>query len=501
MATRTVGEISVTSFAVLCLLIVLGQFLRTKVRLLQRLYLPTAVIAGTLGMIIYQILVNAGENSKTFAHDVTAGWEYLPGVLINVVFASLFLGVHLPPPKKIWDEAGQQLSYGMLVVWGQWFTGCFVTVVILMPVWGVNKLMATTLPIGFAGGHGTAGGMSEQYEKFEWPVGKDFGLFAATVGILAAVLFGIVAINWAVRSGRMDDRSLGGSAPKSSRMSLVPTVIPVKDRPVAGMITVPLDSVDTLTLHTAFIGLAILFGVTVKYFLVNVVESNIDALEDMNFFGGLPTFPFCMVGGLLMQKMFQKMSPDECPIDRDVTERLSALALEFLITAAMAVLDLDALADDIFAFIVLMVFGIAWQAICLLLIAPRILSDHWFERGVTELGSAMGIVATGLLMIRMCDPESNTPVLKAFVYKNAVQALFMGGGIWTATGVLLVEKAGPIPVMFISGGVTIFWLSLCLYLKAQARKGEQKSADDTTPEEDSPLRSYANLDTTDKAAV
>eukprot|EP01064_Diplonema_japonicum_P018562 TRINITY_DN27268_c0_g1_i1.p1 TRINITY_DN27268_c0_g1~~TRINITY_DN27268_c0_g1_i1.p1 ORF type:complete len:500 (+),score=73.66 TRINITY_DN27268_c0_g1_i1:44-1543(+) len=496
MATRSVGDVTLTSFAVLCLLIVLGQYMRMKIKLLQRLFLPTAVIAGTLGMVIYQILVNSGEKAETFAKDVTAGWSYLPSILINIVFASLFLGVHLPGPKQIWNEAGQQLSYGMLVVWGQWFVGCLATVAILMPVWNVNKLMATTLPIGFAGGHGTAGGMGDQYEKYDWAVGKDYGLFAATVGILSAVLFGIVSINWAVRTGRMEDRNKNGT-----RMSLAPPIVPVSERMVAGRITVPLDSIDTLTLHLAFIGIAVLFGVTFKYFLVEVVENNVQAIKDINLFNGVSTFPFCMVGGLLMQKLFQRMSPDNCPIDRDLTERLSALALEFLITAAMAVLDLESLADDIVAFIVLMICGFAWQAFCLLVLAPRILTDHWFERGVTELGSAMGIVATGLLMIRMCDPQSQTPVLKAFVYKNAVQALFMGGGLWTALGFLLTEKAGPLVVLFITGGVTLMWLLLCIYLKVtDGKSGESGEnmgkADPSAAEESSPLQTYTNLDDT-----
>ena len=33
-----------------------------------------------------------------------------------------------------------------------------------MPVFGVNKLFATVLPIGFAGGHGTAGGLTDTYK-------------------------------------------------------------------------------------------------------------------------------------------------------------------------------------------------------------------------------------------------------------------------------------------------------------------------------------------------
>ena len=33
-----------------------------------------------------------------------------------------------------------------------------------MPVFGVSPLFATVLPVGFAGGHGTAGGLTQTYK-------------------------------------------------------------------------------------------------------------------------------------------------------------------------------------------------------------------------------------------------------------------------------------------------------------------------------------------------
>ena len=479
--SRSVSDITLTAFGSLCFLIVIGQLLRTKIGLLQRLFLPTAVISGILGLVIFQSMTRMGEWSERLIHDVTEGWSHLPVVLANIIFASLFLGVNIPAPKQIWSEAGQQLSYGMFVVWGQWLTGSLVTIAILIPAWDVNKMMTTTLPIGFSGGHGTAAGFSSQYDKAGWPEGKDFGFFAATVGILSAVASGIISINWAARAGHLTTLPSG----QTSRFSIQPTTVPYRERQPAGHITVSLNSIDTLTLHVALVGVATLFGVLVKLFLVEVVEENIDSLKDIELFKNLPTFPFCMIGGLLMQRFFQRMSEDDCPIDRRITERISALSLEFLVTSSITIVDIDAISDGILPFTVLMVMGIGWQLFCLFIIAPRVLSDHWFERGIAELGSAMGVIATGLLMIRMCDPTSETPVLTAFVYKNAFQALFMGGGIWTATGMILADRAGPYAIFGITTSVTILWLLLTIYLKKKSSKSdgldEQTSTTEVNP--------------------
>jgi Na+/glutamate symporter len=50
------------------------------------------------------------------------------GFLINIVFASLFLGQKIPGAKEVWNKSGPQLMYGMVVAWGQWISGLLVTV-------------------------------------------------------------------------------------------------------------------------------------------------------------------------------------------------------------------------------------------------------------------------------------------------------------------------------------------------------------------------------------
>ena len=45
----------VKSFAGLSLLLVAGKFLRIHIPLLQRLYIPTSVIGGVLGLVVLQV--------------------------------------------------------------------------------------------------------------------------------------------------------------------------------------------------------------------------------------------------------------------------------------------------------------------------------------------------------------------------------------------------------------------------------------------------------------
>jgi len=181
------------SFGCLCVLLGLGYWLRRKVGLLQRLFLPASVIAGLLGLILFQ--------TCKVPPAVFSGWNQLPGQLINIVFACLFLGTALPAVSKVWKSASRQLAYGQIVAWGQYAVGCALVLLLLGPVFGMPDLFAGIMPVGFEGGHGTAGGMGPIFDQLGHSELKDFALAAATGGILGAIIVGMGLVNWAVRKG------------------------------------------------------------------------------------------------------------------------------------------------------------------------------------------------------------------------------------------------------------------------------------------------------------
>ncbi|MCD6115797.1 sodium:glutamate symporter, partial [bacterium] len=129
----------VTSFSFLCLLLVLGKIIRVKVKLFQKLYLPASIIGGILGLIIVQIF------GSSIPSDWTAGWIKLPGFLINIVFAALFLGVAIPSLSTIWEKAGPQLAYGQIVAWGQWVIGIGFVLLFLKPMFHIPDLFGGVL--------------------------------------------------------------------------------------------------------------------------------------------------------------------------------------------------------------------------------------------------------------------------------------------------------------------------------------------------------------------
>lgn len=119
-------------------------------------------------------------------------WATLPGLLINIIFATLFLGKKIPELRDIWNNAGPQVAHGQTIAWGQYVIGIILTIMVLTLFFAINPMAGALIEIGFEGGHGTAAGMGETFNNLGFSEGTDLALGLATIGILSGVILGIL---------------------------------------------------------------------------------------------------------------------------------------------------------------------------------------------------------------------------------------------------------------------------------------------------------------------
>ncbi len=449
----------VLSFSSLCMLLIIGKFARVKIKLLQKLYLPSSVIGGIIGLIIIQLV---GSNIVSI---YIQGWVELPGFLINIVFATLFLGVTIPSISIIWKRSGPQLAYGQIVVWGQYVVGMALVLFLLKSIFDVSDLLGVIIPVGFEGGHGTAAGLRETFEYLSWVEGSDYCLSSATVGIISAIVIGIILINWAARKGYLEVLQKRNTVSLQDNSGLYA----VDKRPSAGNQTTSADSIDSLAFHLSIIGIAVFIGFGIKIGLVEI-ESFFSRAGESKIFMGFPLFPLCMIGGLIIQLFFTKMSKIN-PVDHTLMQRIGGTALDYLVVAAISTIHLQVVFKNIVPFLLIISFGILWNVFCIMWLARRILPNCWFERAIAEMGQSMGVTATGLLLLRIVDPEQKTVATSAFGYKQLFHEPFMGGGLWTSTAVLLVAGYGGWIVLVISFAAIMIWLIVWrLFLKGKSNE-------------------------------
>ena len=207
-------------------LLLAGKVVRIKSGLSQRLFLPSSIIAGVIGLLIGPSVLGAVVQRRAGEEHPLAGgllpepvlevWSALPELLINVVFATLFLGIALPGWRKIWELAGPQLSFGVTLGAGQYVVGLLLAVIVLTPLFGMNPMAGALIEIGFEGGHGTAAGLAGTLEELDFPEGGDLALGLATVGVVSGIVIGVALINWGVRT---DVPPCSMSRPRSPRRS------------------------------------------------------------------------------------------------------------------------------------------------------------------------------------------------------------------------------------------------------------------------------------------
>ena len=430
-------------FVALCALLFVGKIARVNVPLLQRLYLPSSVVGGLIGLVIVTAL------GDRVSPDIVGAARKVPGFLINVIFATLFLGMAAPKLRDVIRLSFPQLCIGQLLAWGQYVVGLGLAGFVLSRCFGVPAAFGNLLEIGFEGGHGTVGGMSESFTEFGWEDGLALGYTMATAGMIIGIVLGMALIQWAYRKGHVSQVVSFEDRKPNERLG----IHPVEDRPPAGRQTVICDSIDSLAWHIAVTGVAVLIGYGIRLLIP---------------LKGFPLFPLCMIGGVILS-YGAKLVGKDLLVDRGQMERISGASLDFLVVSAVATIQLKVVAANWLPLTIMIVAGTAWTAWVVLFVSPRIFRDAWFERAIAEFGQATGVTATGLMLLRTVDPENRTSAAMSFGYKQLLHEPFMGGGIWTALAFTLVYQIGWMKVWLISVGMLVLWGVASFFVARQRR--------------------------------
>lgn len=473
------------AFAWLGLALIVGKMLRRRVKILKDMFIPASIIGGFFLLIIGPEVLEriTGESFRLIPQSAIAIWSGYPGFLINIVFASLFLGKKLPSLKDVWKKAGPQVALSHTIAWGQYVVGLAITALVLIPFFEVEPMFGALIEIGFIGGHGTAAGLGETFNELGWPQGQDLALGVATVGLILGVLTGILLVNWGVKKGytkiikskeQEDEQILilseqvctveddllleepdkeDASEPKNDAQSTTGNIIKV-------------ESMEPLSFHLAYIAASIGVGAIILAAMTWFENTLLTPTGMPVLLGHVPLFPLAMIGGIVVEKIHRTFF--DATLDRTLVLKIQGTSLDILIISALASLTLSAIADAWLPLTILILTGLIWTTAAFVFLAPRMLNDYWFERGMGDFGQSLGVTATGLLLMRIVDPKSETPAFEAFGYKQLLFEPLVGGGLFTAVSVPLVHSFGLNTMLAVTSAITLFWLILGLSLKKKA---------------------------------
>ncbi|MBM7587307.1 ESS family glutamate:Na+ symporter [Bacillus pakistanensis] len=404
--------------SILGVLLFIGVISRIKVGIFKKLFIPASLIAGFIGIII------GPYGLKILPEPMVSTWGSLAGILITIVFAPMLIGMTQKTSKEAAKHAVPQVLYSYLGSTLQIGVPLLVTGLILIPLWNVDELFGSIIEIGWAGGHGTAGGMQSVFESFNWMEGTSLSLTSATIGLLVGIIGGMIIINIGVKKGYTS--VIKSTSQLKSQQQDIP-----QEKKANSYNTINADVVESFGFHFALIFIAVLIG----WGLQQLISP---------FITGVPLFPLAMIGGLVVNIILSKTKFYEL-IDKNTLNRIQGLALEFLIVGAVASIKIPVVLEFAVPLLIITAFSIITLLWYFYFIGPKMFKKDWFEHSIVNYGTATGVTAVGLMLLRTVDPNMKTEAASAYAIRAPFYSPFLGGGLITSI----------VPVLIINYGTTL----------------------------------------------
>ena len=422
------------ALSLLSALLLVGTFLRAKVKLFQSLYLPASVIGGFIGMIISPEILGRFSN-YSISQEWVKTYSLLPGILSVPIFAAIPLGMFLNNsndnkkknikslyPSKVLICFGLFQCAAMTQSAIGYATNMFFSKV--NPQLNMYRTFGYELSAGFAGGHGLAASTGKLLESFgipqyEWEIAQGVAMTTATVGLIGGMIFGIIFINIAVRRNKTNIIKAIKKNNEDKSMEIGYNKYITKQNSL-GRETFLSSSIETITFHLAII----LTVCGVAYIVLNFVKKmNIAGLNV------LPVWTYSMIIMFALNFLIKKLNLTWM-IDAKVKAKIMGTLSDFAIVSAITSLPIKAIMNYIAPITVMCILGFI---ITYLLVFPLgdffFKKDYSFERAIVSWGTLTGVLTTGMILLKICDPEYKSPALSEFS---------LGFSLMSITGLLIV---------------------------------------------------------------
>jgi len=398
----------VIAFSFMAAMLLIGTWLRANVPIFRTALIPASLIGGVIGFILISAGLSLGFEARTFAPFTFH------------FFTLSFMSLVLTGSDNITDKSSPIYQGGMWLTLIWTMSLAMQALIGFGVIAGYNGVSGSSID-GFLGAISTYGytmgpGQALTYggiweKSFNISDAATVGLIYASFGFIAAFVVGVPVARWAIKHGynqnataKIDDEFLRGYYHRETRVS-------------AGQQVTHSANVDTLAFHIAILGVAYIIT---NYWLVFVQSIIGDARpfgiavgvifsHNLFFFWGLV---FCVIIRIVMERL----GIDHF-IDNNTQKRITGSAVDFMVVGTIMSIKFAVLVEFLApVLLVTAAVTLATAALCFGL--GRKLASLGIERAVTIFGCCCGSTGTGLLLLRILDPDFSTSVAKELAFFN-----------------------------------------------------------------------------------
>lgn len=380
-------------FGYMAIMLLVGMLLRSSVKFFQNYLIPSCFIGGMIGLILAStgILNISTSTLETFAYHLFVISFISLGLTTNI---SKEKNIHARSPVKgaLWIGFVSGITMSM-----QGIVGVLLVFLLNSIGFNLNQLFGFLSPLGFTQGPGQALSVGKVWEEFGFANAATLGLSFAVLGFAFAFFVGVPLVNWGIRKG------FTTLAPKTLSPAILKGIIQKDEKKEpAGELTTHSGNIECLAFHAALVGLVYLLTYGLM-FLINTLLSADVALTVWGFF-----FFLAVLVALLVKFVITKLGMGYL-LDPGVQRRITGLAIDFLIIATIMAIQIVIVWEYIVPIMLISLVSGILTTLVVVYIGRRTW-EYSFERTAGVYGIATGTATTALLLLRIADPEFETPV-------------------------------------------------------------------------------------------
>lgn len=389
----------------LLIFLMLGNILRRKIPLFRNCLIPSALLGGTLLLTVNMI-------AKQFGIALVDNrlMQVITYHCLAIGFAAMSLKTEKSTHKT---NRSQVLEYGALqggTYMLQAFVGLGITLLLFLFTRYeenvVSYVCGLILPLAYGQGPGNALSWDINFTNIpaaQFAGNGSFGLSLASIGFVAASVFGVLYINIYKKRGTLYVRK--GSIFDQFTDPTNPSGDEIPDS----------ESVDKFTLQVGFVALAYALSYGFMCLLAALSDFTNSIAWGFNFL-------WASIGAMLIKVIVKQLRKHSLMnreyINNYQMDRISGLSFDLMIVAGVTAIEINDIKNYILPIIILSLVGTAITYVYIRLVAKECFKGFEHEFFLMSFGTMTGTASNGVILMKQIDPGMRTPTSSLYILSN-----------------------------------------------------------------------------------
>ena len=392
-------------FGLLLLFLMLGNILRRTIPLFRKCLVPSALLGGTLMLVINVI----GKQFGFYLVDNRL-MQVITYHCLAIGFAAMTLktekSTHKTNKTHVLEFGALQGGTYML----QAFVGLGITLVLfLLTRYGeqiISYVCGLVLPLAFGQGPGNA--LSWDINFTNTPAAQfagngSFGLSLASIGFVVASVLGILYINIYKKRGELFVRKARPAGEIIDQTN--PNGDEIPDN----------ESVDKFTLQAGFVALA--YALSFGFMCLLGVLSDFTNSIAWGF-----NFLWASLAAMLIKAVVSRLRRhnlmNRVYINNYQMDRISGFSFDLMIVAGVAAIEINDIKNYILPVVILSVVGAVITYIYIRKVTKECFPGFEHEMFLMSFGTLTGTASNGVILMKEADPGLRTPTSSLYILSN-----------------------------------------------------------------------------------